>query len=95
MPTVHVAPRRKIKLDETAIHAARNQHAGTVELLNEYLQDAPAVSAKLPKTTTPTRAAKPSKSAPKVPKTLTAPSPAAAGNFTSGLGLSASQQALL
>ena len=95
VPTVYVVPRRKIELDKTAIHAARDQHAGTVELLNEYLQDAPAVAAKLPKTTTPTKAAKPSKSTLKAPRSLAAPTPAAAGSFASSLGLSASQHALL
>ena len=95
VPTVYVAPRRKIMLDKTTIHAARDQHAGTVELLNEYLQDAPAVLAKLPKTTTPTKATKPNKPAPKASKILAAPAPTAAGNLTSGLSLSASQQVLL
>lgn len=40
--TVYVIERKKIELDHEAVQAARQQHAGTVELLNEYLRDEPA-----------------------------------------------------
>lgn len=39
VPTVYARQRRKIVLDLGAIRAVQHQHAGTVELLNEYLQD--------------------------------------------------------
>lgn len=92
LPTVYVTPRKKIELDKTAIHAARHQHAGTVELLSEYLRDEPAP--------TPPPAAQAAKT-PKVPKAprgakaAKAPEPAApaAGQFAGRL--SATQQALL
>ncbi|MBF9221374.1 tellurite resistance TerB C-terminal domain-containing protein [Hymenobacter ruricola] len=41
VPTVYARQRRKIELDLGAIQAVQHQHAGTVELLNEYLQDEP------------------------------------------------------
>ena len=40
--TVYAVERKKIELDMGAVQAARQQHAGTVELLNAYLQDEPA-----------------------------------------------------
>ena len=98
LPKVYAVKRKKIELDKTAIHAVRNQHTGTVELLNEYLRDeaaAPTTPTKLPKAATPAKAAKPRKSAQKIPKSLVAAAPAATGSFASGLGLSTSQQALL
>ena len=98
VPTVYVTPRRKIELDTTAIHAARNQHAGTVELLNEYLQDAPAppaAPAKPGKANAPAKTAKISKTTPKQPKTSAPPVSSTAGYFDKSLGLSEPQQALL
>ena len=101
VPTVYVTPRRKIELDTTAIHTARHQHAGTVELLNEYLQDEAVASAKPAepgKATAPAKTAKTAKTrklTPKQPKTSAAPVPAAAGNLAESLGLSGPQQALL
>lgn len=41
VPTVYARQRRKIELDLGAIQQVQHQHAGTVELLNEYLQDDP------------------------------------------------------
>jgi ribosomal 50S subunit-associated protein YjgA (DUF615 family) len=49
VPTVYARQRRKIELDLGAIKAVQHQHAGTVELLNEYLQDEP----ELPETPVP------------------------------------------
>ena len=40
--TVYAVERKKIELDGAAVRTARQQHAGTVELLNEYLRDEPA-----------------------------------------------------
>ncbi|GAB3879300.1 hypothetical protein GCM10028824_42530 [Hymenobacter segetis] len=45
VPTVYARQRRKIELDLGAIRAVQHQHAGTVELLNEYLQDEPETTA--------------------------------------------------
>ena len=39
VPKVYEIKRKKIKLDRTSIEEAQKQHSGTVELLNEYLQD--------------------------------------------------------
>ena len=49
--TVYAVERKKIELDMGAVQAARQQHAGTVELLNAYLQDEPAPAT--PSATTP------------------------------------------
>ncbi|MGI4739934.1 MAG: tellurite resistance TerB C-terminal domain-containing protein [Janthinobacterium lividum] len=98
LPTVYVPPRKKIELDRTAIHAARDQHAGTVELLNEYLRDEPMPATlpapAKPKTAKEPKAAKAPK-APRSPKPAQAAEPAApaAGQFA--VRLSPTQQALL
>lgn len=39
VPKIYEVKRKKISLDKTAIKEVQNQHSGTVELLNEYLQD--------------------------------------------------------
>lgn len=39
VPSVFVTKRKKITLDKSSIQAVQQQHSGTVELLNEYLQD--------------------------------------------------------
>ena len=39
LPTLYHPERRKIELSPAAVQAARQQHAGTVELLNEYLEE--------------------------------------------------------
>ena len=97
VPAVYEVKRREIKLDKKAIHAVRDQHAGTVELLNEYLRDEPepappppaakpaAKPTPAPKATKPAKTAKPAKAVPA----------AAAGAFALALDLSATQQALL
>ncbi len=41
---IYVRERKKIELDMSAVLTVRDQHAGTVELLNEYLRDEPAAS---------------------------------------------------
>ena len=94
VPAVYVVPRKKIELDSRAIHAVRDQHTGTVELLNEYLRDEPAPT---PAPTAP--AAQPLKATrpPKLPRPAKAPKPAppTASPFAASLGLTAPQQALL
>ena len=102
VPTVYVEPRKKIELDTRAIRAARDQHAGTVELLNEYLQDAPGPPA-APTPAAVAKAAKAPKAAPaaKMAKTPRLPSPTPpaktppAGIPAAGLALTDSQRALL
>ncbi|MGI4737576.1 MAG: tellurite resistance TerB C-terminal domain-containing protein [Janthinobacterium lividum] len=44
VPAVYARQRRKIELDLGAIREVQHQHAGTVELLNEYLQDEPEIA---------------------------------------------------
>lgn len=39
VPEVYAVKRKKIRLDSTVIREVQQQHSGTVELLNEYLQD--------------------------------------------------------
>lgn len=39
VPKIYEAKRKKIQLDRASINDAQQQHAGTVELLNEYLKD--------------------------------------------------------
>ncbi len=39
VPKIYEVKRKKIQLDRTAIKEVKQQHTGTVELLNEYLQD--------------------------------------------------------
>lgn len=39
IPAIYVPKRKKINLDAIAIDEIKQQHTGTVELLNEYLQD--------------------------------------------------------
>jgi hypothetical protein len=99
---VYIEPRRKIELDSHAIHAARRQHAGTVELLNEYLQDDEPMPQKAPITPKKPAKAAAAKAVSKATTSLktTAPkkspvTPATAGTFAPNLALSDMQQALL
>lgn len=39
IPAIYAQKRKKIKLDSAVIHEVQQQHSGTVEILNEYLQD--------------------------------------------------------
>lgn len=39
VPAIYAPKRKKIQLDDAVIKAVEQQHSGTVELLNEYLQD--------------------------------------------------------
>lgn len=39
VPKIYEVKRKRISLDKTAIREVQTQHSGTVELLNEYLQD--------------------------------------------------------
>ncbi|MGI4871576.1 MAG: tellurite resistance TerB C-terminal domain-containing protein [Janthinobacterium lividum] len=87
--------RKKIELDRASVDAARHQHAGTVELLNEYLRDEPEAPAAANKVTPP-QATKPAKASPSKKTAKAAPKPAAtAPEFAGNLGLHATQQALL
>lgn len=100
VPAVYARQRRKIELDLSAIREVQHQHAGTVELLNEYLQDEaePAV-ATIPTPVTVPAGAK-NKPDEEIQLTVSAPAPAVPTTTTSGAfagawGLSATQQALL
>ena len=104
IPSIFYKERKKIQLDMGAVQTARQQHSGTVELLNEYLQDEAA-----PETIAPGAAAAPvtaPKRAPARPKKQSAAAPAKAAaapglaaasarDFASSLPLSAAQQELL
>ncbi|MGI4874323.1 MAG: tellurite resistance TerB C-terminal domain-containing protein [Janthinobacterium lividum] len=96
VPTVYARQRRKIELDLGAIQQVQHQHAGTVELLNEYLQDdpeptvapSPAAAAELP-IASPAQEEEIQLLVPvAAPPTLGSP-------VATGWGLSATQQALL
>jgi hypothetical protein len=39
IPAIYAQKRKKIRLDSAVIHEVQQQHSGTVEILNEYLQD--------------------------------------------------------
>ena len=90
VPTIYQPERRKIELSPAAVRAARQQHAGTVELLNEYLREEPEplLAAAAPDAT-------------ELELTLLAApaaglaAPAAGGSFAAGFGLSPAQLALL
>lgn len=100
VPAVYARQRRKIELDLGAIREVQHQHAGTVELLNEYLQDEPepAVAPVPNPVVIPAVAeAKPDE---EIQLTVAAPVPAVptattSGAFAAAWGLSATQQALL
>ncbi|MGI4871575.1 MAG: tellurite resistance TerB C-terminal domain-containing protein [Janthinobacterium lividum] len=97
IPAIYYQERKKIQLDPAAVQAARALHSGTVELLNEYLQDtaepasAPAkAAAAKPKAAKAAKLAPAKVAAPKAPETAPATS-----TFAAGLALSAAQQALV
>ena len=106
VPGIYLQERKKIELDMGAVQAVRQQHAGTVELLNEYLREAPATAAPAktpaepptkppppPKKAAARRAAKPT-AATKSPD-VSGAAPAPAVTFAAGLHPSAAQQELL
>ncbi len=99
VPTVYARQRRKIELDLGAIQQVQQQHAGTVELLNEYLQDDPEPAAPQaePAALAVTVAAQEEEIqlAVPVPAAPLAPALGGAGAVGAGWGLSATQQALL
>lgn len=80
VPTIWQRERKKIQLDPTAVQTARRLHSGTVELLNEVLQDEP----------TPPVAAPPA-----APLATPTPLPTQARTFAPGLSLSTQQQKLV
>jgi hypothetical protein len=86
VPTIWQRERRKIELDPTAVRAVRARHAGTVELLNEYLQDEPT-----PAPTPPVAASRPAPPR-KAKAKVAAP---AAPAFAHALALNPVQQTLL
>ena len=87
VPGVYEVPRRRLALDQEAIHAVRDQHAGTVALLNDYLRDEPAPTpaaeaqaqpakpAKTAKATKPAKPVKPAQPAKTAQASRPAPSP--------------------
>ncbi|TDN40472.1 hypothetical protein E4631_10905 [Hymenobacter sp. UV11] len=89
VPNIWQRERRKIELKPAAVRAARQQHAGTVELLNEYLQDAPERLAPAPKT--------PETVVPELLRPAAAPAATAgaASTFAPALRLTPPQRALL
>ena len=106
VPNIWFQERRKIELDYGAVQAARARHAGTVALLNEYLQDAPEpASTTKPAPTPPNPAQAPAPKAAPAARKLPKASQAAAGAaahaapaaviFAPALALTAPQQALL
>ena len=108
VPAIYYKERRKIELDMGTVQAVRQQHAGTVELLNEYLGEQPE-SGPGPVTARPPTPAKAAKAAPKASvkaaaataaahnaqKTSPGPGAPAAGAFAPTLGINATQQELL
>lgn len=100
VPTVYARQRRKIELDLGAIQQVQHQHAGTVELLNEYLQDDPE-PAFSPVPTAVSVSAEPvaSETISEEEIQLTVPTPAPVASTTSAFaaawGLTAMQEALL
>lgn len=91
---VYFQERKKIVLDMGTVGAVRAQHAGTVELLNEYLQEAPAPAPPAPAPPAP----RPPKKAPAARKTPNPKPPKATAPtaiFTVGLPLNELQRALL
>lgn len=96
VPTVYARQRRKIELDLGAIQQVQHQHAGTVELLNEYLQDDPEP----PVASSPTEADELPVASPAQEEEIQllvpiAAPPALGSPVTTGWGLSTTQQALL
>jgi hypothetical protein len=100
VPTVYARQRRKIELDPGAIRAVQHQHAGTVELLNEYLQDEPETTA-APIAAPPVQLAQETVQEEEIQLALSAPTPAAPavattdGAFAAVWELTATQEALL
>ena len=84
VPTIWQRERKKIQLDPAAVQLARHLHRGTVDLLNEVLQDEPAA---------PRPPASPLAACPAAPTPL--PPLAPAGTFAFSLALNAAQQVLL
>jgi hypothetical protein len=96
VPTVYARQRRKIELDLGAIQQVQHQHAGTVELLNEYLQDDPEP----PLAPSPAEAAERPVASPAQEEEIqllvpVAAPPALGSPVAIGWGLNATQQALL
>jgi hypothetical protein len=99
VPTVYARQRRKIELNLGAIREVQHQHAGTVELLNEYLQDEPEAAGPLTDAL-PDQAAIEAISDDEIQLAVPAPLPnestaAAGGAFAAAWGLNATQSALL
>lgn len=96
VPAVYARQRRKIDLDLGAIQQVQHQHAGTVELLNEYLQDDPEPV--LPSPQAELVGLPVAETAPEAEIQLAVPAPAApalGGPAAAGWGLTTTQQALL
>jgi len=98
IPAVYARQRKKIQLDLGAITAVQQQHADTVELLNEYLQDEPE-AALFPVAVPASGAAQGiSSSEEEVQLAIAAPiadEAATTATYAPGCGLTATQQRLL
>jgi hypothetical protein len=100
VPAVYARQRRKIELDLGAIREVQHQHAGTVELLNEYLQDEPELAVASVPNSVAVPAVAEAKPDEEIQLTVAAPVPAVptattSDAFAAAWGLSATQQALL
>ena len=94
VPAIYAVERKKIALDMDAVQVARQQHSGTVELLNEYLQDEAAAPTP-PKTTTHPAAKKAPSAAAKAATASSPPVTRPTTAFAPSLALTAAQQELL
>jgi len=99
VPTVYARHRKKIHLDAGTIRAVQHQHAGTVELLNDYLQDEPEqdpgkVPAALPEAAEVSDAYEISLAVP-TPAAAPVEEPGTSSPVGAGWGLTPTQRALL
>ncbi|OGX86777.1 hypothetical protein BEN47_12390 [Hymenobacter lapidarius] len=100
VPTVYARERRKIELNLSAIREVQYQHAGTVELLNEYLQDEPEAAVPSLADAPPAPLVVGAVPGDEIQLSVPVPAPnesfaAAGGAFVATWGLNAPQSALL
>ena len=98
VPTVYARQRRKIELDLGAIRAVQHQHAGTVELLNEYLQDESDTTESAgspPQVSQPVSDAVPEEEIPLAVGVPASPVVTSSGAYAAAWALTATQEALL
>ena len=93
VPKIFIRERKKIKLNENEIQHIEKKHAGTVELLNEYLEeDETVIKQKNPETQVKTKAKKDKKPKEDAKKTNTAKSKSI---FIAGLDFNEIQEKLI